>query len=358
MKKLLLFLLLIQQSSYSEAINYKKNHLHAFLPQPQKLYLMGSFEKVNDTLDILNIKKNEISKDNKNFDSVGDMEGINLNLGYRFSDKWYLNFEWNKKKLQYSGTTLTNQKFDTYIRYQFYHNKNLAFAIDGGFKTNIADDTYVKDLKTINNALNDIASDKELEISGTENKHTLIYREDEGSIKTINLKNTPYLAIVDTEDSTFYGRAIFSFKKNKWIVDTYMGYSETNIQIGTDSSILHENNSDLESQLENISFIQKRRDSMFFGGLGIGYEIDNFYIETNYQYNHILRIDGLNKINKNHILDINIHYSINNNIGFFIGGKMMLNHFNGEIPYLYGEYTDTSFDHKYGFVKSGIIYNF
>lgn len=358
MKKLLLLLILGETAIYAENISYRQNSLHAFLPKPNTLHLNGGFEQVNDTLDVLNIKESEFGSNTENFDSLGDMQGFNLNLGYTFNDKWYMNVKFNQKDLKYSDTTLINQNFDLYLRYQIYQDENVAFAIDGGYIMNIAKDTYINSLKTINDGLQDIAPDKEITISQTDNKHTLVYRGDDGSIKTVDLKNKPYIAIVDTEDKSLYTRAIVSVKKGEWLFDAYGGYSETSIKNKTDSSIQHEDDTDLQQELENISFAKTRTDGMLFGGLGLGYQWDQWYGEVTYQYNHLLRVDCLSETNMNHIFNININYLITEKLALYMGGKLMLNQFNGEIPYLYTEYTDTSFDHKYGFLNLGISYQF
>ncbi len=358
MKKILLLFIISEAYISAENIVYNNNNLHAFLPKTNQLQIHAGFEKVNDTIDIFNIKESEFGSKSKKLDSLGDMKGINLNFGYAFNNKWYINIKLNKKDLQYSDSTLTNKNFDIYLRYQLYEDKNSAFAIDGGYSTNIASDTYINRLKTINNALKDIAPNKKIKISQTDNKYTLVYRESDGGIKTVKLKNKPYISIVDTDDTTFYIKAIFSIKKDKWLFDMYGGYAEISINNKTDSSILYEDDSDLKKELRDISFSQKRTDDMFFGGIGLGYNLNKWYSELNYQYNHLLRIDCLNETNINHVLNLNISYLVNQNLGLYMGGKLMLNQFNGEIPYLYGEYTKTSFDHKYGFLNAGIIYNF
>jgi len=356
--RLLLILLYSGIYLYAENIVYTNNTIHAFIPEADTLQFTAGFEQVNDTIDILNIKESEFKSNTENFDSLGDMQGINLNFGYTLNDKWYMNLKYNLKDLQYSDTTLTNQNFDIYLRYQIYQDENSAFAIDGGYTMNIANDTYINNLKTINDGLNDIASDKEITISQIDNKHTLVYKGDDGSTKTVNLKNKPYLALVDTDDKSLYARVIFSLKKARWLFDAYGGYSKTSIKNKTDSSILYEDDSDLQQELGDITFNQKRTDNMLFGGLGAGYQWDKWYGEVNYQYNHLFRISCLSETTMNHIFNININYSLNDNLKFYLGGKLMLNQFNGEIPYLYGEYTDTSFDHKYGFINAGIIYTF
>jgi hypothetical protein len=72
----------------------------------------------------------------------------------------------------------------------------------------------------------------------------------------------------------------------------------------------------------------------------------------------MLRINCLEETNTNNIIDLDLLYDINNDISFYVGGKLMSNQFNGEIPYFYTSYTKTTFDHKYGYAKTGLIFKF
>jgi len=358
MNRVILLLILSQIVTQAEDVFYGESNLHAFLPQSGKVNINAGFELVNDTVDILNIKESELGSNSSGVNSIGDMKGINLNVGYTINDKWYTNMTLNQKELQYSGTTLKNQNLDIYLRYQFYQSQDLSFAIDGGYKMNIASDSYVNDLHTINKILKNIAPNKKISLSQTGSKQTLVYQGDDGSIKTIDLKNRAYLAIVDTKDKGLYGRAIVSVKKDKWLFDAYGSYAEVDIENRTDSSIIHEDNADLQQELGDIGLSQKRVDGILSSGINFGYYFDKWYPEFNYQYNYIFRIAGLKKNTVNHIFNLNVSYIVNQNTGVYLGAKLMLNQFNGKIPYLYEKYSESSFSHKYGYLNAGLLYKF
>jgi len=356
MKKAILILLFSQL--YGGDIIYNKNSIHAFLPKAKEIQFDLSLEKINDTIDVFNIKKSELGSNSDT--SLGDMDGFGIDMGYTFSDKIYLNFGYNQKDLKYSDTTLTNKNINLYLRYQLYRDKNSAFAIDGGYSNNRANDIYIYNLSTINGRLKKIVGDnRDISINEIEaNKYRVVYTASDGSKKSIDLDNKPFVAIKDTKDSSLYTRAIYSYQNNNWLYDTYLGYSEISVTNTVDSSILHESDADLQDRLKNVDLKRDRTDDMLVAGFGVSYQTIDWGAEFGYQYNNIFRIKCLKKETKNHIFNLNLNYNISPNFTIYGGGKVMLRQFNGEINYLYTRYTDTTFDHKYGYADIGIIYRY
>jgi len=72
----------------------------------------------------------------------------------------------------------------------------------------------------------------------------------------------------------------------------------------------------------------------------------------------MIRKEELKVTQINHVLNLNLVYALSKKTALYIGGKIMANQFNGEIPYLYINATKTSFDHKYGYAQTGIMFRF
>jgi hypothetical protein len=255
MRRLLIILLFTQPLLYASPSN-----IHAFLAKEDTFNLSFGFEKVNDTLDIFNIKEREVNTNSKNYTSLGDMEGIDLNMGYTFSEKWYLNIDLNQKKLNYLGSKLNSERADIYIRRQFYHSNHWAFTMDIGYVTNRADDAYMDSVEAINNTFEDILPNKEIELKEINEKQVLFYRGDDKSVKTIELENSAYIKVKDTYDNGFYLRAIASLRQKNWLFDTYLGYSEVEVANKIESSIFNEPNPDLQ-QVNSILDPMRRPSS-------------------------------------------------------------------------------------------------
>lgn len=355
MMKYYIFLLISTLSLYAKTIERTKSNIHAFLPANGEISILVGAETVNDTIDVLNIKESEFDSNSASFDSLGDMNGLDLELGYSFIDDAYLNFKVNYKELQYADATLKNLNLDLYLRYQAYQSESTAIAFDGGIAMNKANDVYSYDLSTINQTVDKIAPDKEISITND----YITYTDGNGVANTVSLANKPYLAIVDTYDESMYMRGIVSYKLNGSLFDAYLGFKYTKIQNGMDSSFSHEDNVDLQKEISKLSMTLKRDEGMTYGGLGYRCTT-NFKLiaEINYQFSRMFRDADLKETDINHIIDMNILYAITDKTYFFIGGKIMSNQFNGEINYLYNKYTKTTFDHKYGYANTGFIFKF
>jgi len=355
MTKQLLIALLFSISLYAETIIYTKNNIHAFLPKNGEISFKLAYQAMNDTLDIFNVKESEFSGNSQNIDSLGAMQGFDIGIGYSFYDDFYLNANINQQHLQYSSSTLVNTNVDLYIRYNIYSSTDLAFAIDGGYVLNHAKDLYIKDINTINSNIKKIAPDKDIKISadGT----TLNYTGSNGTL-TIPLTLEPYASIEDTKDDAFYFRLLSSYKTKSFLFDVFAGYKQINIQYTVDTSLTYE--PELEEEFKNNSprISNKRVDATLFMGASLRYQIDSLYTTFGYRYNNILRIDGLEEIQENHIIDLDFLYSITPNIGAYLGFHAMSNQFNGEINYLYTQYSKTSFDHPYGYISIGTVLKF
>jgi hypothetical protein len=97
---------------------------------------------------------------------------------------------------------------------------------------------------------------------------------------------------------------------------------------------------------------------MLFAGFSITKEKNGKIVEFSYEYDKFDRDDELGYIDFNHVINIGFSKVITKNLLFFVNGKLLYRQFNGEIPYLYNQYTQTSYDHKYGYTQMGIMISF
>ncbi len=333
---------------------YQFSDIHGFLPQGGSLTIKAGIEAVNDTIDVFKIKQSEFNANTSGFDTLGDMKGVDFQLGYGMK-YLYLHTTLNQKNLQYSGTTLTNNYFDIYGRYEVFQLDRSAFALDVGYETNKAKNTYLRDETAINDTIKRAFPEQTITI----NNRVLTQIKD-GVTSVTNLAIDPYVALLDTKDEAFYWRGVASFWSKYTVTDFFGGYKQIKIENNIDSSIAHE--VDLEDDLANgdlkASYSAKREDGMIFAGMNFGVEYKQISAEFKYQYNKMIRIDCLKEMEKNHIVDLNFLYNFTPNLGAYLGGHIMSNQFNGEIPYLYTKYTKTTFDHKYGYARTGIVYRY
>jgi len=351
MKKIVLPIL-IAVTSYGSNLNYAVLDKHSLVLPENKIQVRASYLKVNDTIDFLDIKESELG-DNyaDSFGSIGDMDGYDFNLRYGLSskDSIFLNYQrWN---VDYGDSTLNNNKIDIYNRFNIY--KTISFDI--GFTQDKANPITIKSDIMLNSMINKIKPN-----SGIKIENGSIIQSD-GSITTLieNGKEVaPYISIEDLESNSYYTRLLFGYSiaKNSFL-DFYLGYKFNDIK--TDISIYPKNNEDFNKEISDLNIPNLNRTETV-GTLGISYtfQLKKSIYEFNYEYNKIFRDDDLSYVNQSHILNITVAKEITNQFLLYVGGKVMFEQFNTDLPYLYNKYTQTQFDKKYGFAKVGIVYSF
>lgn len=319
-----------------------------------ELELKVGIEAVNDTIDILKIKESEFSSSTSGFDSLGDMTGVDLGLKYQ-SDRFALMVDLNQKRLDYSGSTLINDFYQVRGRYAIYDGERFGLSLEGGYETNKAKDLYIKDIKTINDTLKRVFPSQTIVFT-----NDMITYSDDGSTSTVSLAQSPYVALINNKDEAFFIKAIASIKGANSTFDIFGGYKQIKIQNNIDSSIAYEDGlkDDIADGDLSVTYKHNREDGMAFGGVAFGYDWGRLNTSIKYQYNQMYRISCLKETDTNHIVDVDFLYSLTPNFGVFLGGHIMSNQFNGEIHYLYTKYTKTTFDHKYGYARSGIVMKF
>lgn len=307
---------------YAKVIENTKNDISAFLPQNGEISVLIGGELVNDTIDILNVKESEVSRSRSGYNSLGDMKGLKLEIGYSFLDNWYANFKVNHKELKYMDDTLENLNIEMYLRHQAYRQKNTVIALDIGVSTNIAKDMSF-------------------------NSANMTYVDGDGVSR-----HSDYVRLEDTFDRSVYTRGIISYDIEKVSVDAYAGFKYTLIENAFDGSPVGQNNPEHKLKLT-------RDEGMVFVGFGFRHALNTFFTwELGYKYQRMLRHSHLKTSQNNHIMDLTFLFSMTKNVTMFVGGKMMTNQFNGEINYLYTTYTKHKFEHKYGYADAGFIFKF
>ena len=312
---------------------------------------------MNDTLDIFNIKEKELGNLDR-FGTIGDMDGYDFELRYGLSskDSIFINYQlWN---INYGDSILKNKRIELLNRYNLFYNKNSFFnslSIDFGYVQNSSSPIDIKNDKLLNSLIKKIKPNTSVRLDNG----TIISKDS-----TITLYDSvgnliyPYLSIENLKSDSYVFRVLLAKKlSTSSLIDFYIGYKL--IDIKTSINFYPDNNSMINNltgdfKIPNLDRKEKNIE------LGLVYTLkkDKFIYELNYEYNKILRDDELSFIDNNHIINAIIAKNVGSNILIYIGGKMMLQQFNTDIPYLYNKYTKTQFDKKYGFAQFGFVYKF
>lgn len=350
MKKILLIFVFPILVLASQKYPYFKTNKHGYMPK-NKYDLSHSILQMNDTIDVLNIKE-QVVGNSSTYGGLGDLKGTETNFRYRFVDDMMLNVNYQNTSLDYSFGNLENEKIDVSIKKNFISK---VFAFDLGFIQNKANDIKVTDINVMNSRFLNSFGGKIVKEDDpfVVNKYKLVKNN---SNEFIPLFEDPFISIENMRDQTVYLRATRSFVEDGiYSKDIFLEYHYTKIDSKLNSSFLN------EPGLSNLIDIQtdlSRKEQKISFGVNYSWFVNRWNMDISYEFNYILRDKELSSNNTNHKIEANIGYEVIKNTIFFVGAKIMSNQYVGEIPYLLNKYTLSTFDKKYGWATTGLLYRF
>jgi len=363
----------------AQNINYAKHNIHTQTPKSGNIQILGSYLKMNDTLDVLDIKESEFGTSTANYDSLGDMDGYEFELRYSISDTLMLDYTRTNENISYGENVLNNNRDEIFLRYNFLNSKMSlinGLSIDIGYVKNRAKDIYIRDLDDINSMLDKVSTDEGVNYNIKIEPHPIVnpvypyvindYTNDPSNPTTLGngLELSPYFSSENLSDESQYIRLLANITSSHLLTDFFIGYKKTKISTFVDSSLHYETDISLQNELDNRNITPYKRldrdEEMAFFGVNISYDDTkyNMAYEFCYEYDMLFRDNGLDYRDYNHIIKANISKVIDKNLLLSVGGKIMMTQFSGQIPYLYNKYSQTSFDHKYGYMNIGLSYKF
>lgn len=311
---------------------------------------------INDTLDIFNVRDSSVSSSNPG--SLGDLDGLNLmlNIGVLSSSMVHLNY--SKSNIDYGFGTLKAKSMEVSFRYSFYNkipkNKPM-FSIDAGIKYDFADDITSGDVNIMDRYVKKFYGN-----------NYRVYKDNTGFTIFENrvkgwqfgVRETPYIKIKDMKSYTEF----FRLSAGKIYSDIL---SVLFLEVGTTQI-----DTKIDSDIKNYAFYKQYVDYK----LPVVLNRDESYLELGadffikfphkivwnfrYSYKRMFRKKSLDYIKYNHIIDTEVDFYVTKHFSLNFGAKYMHRQFNGEIPYLYNKFTQTTFDHKYGYVNFGFTFLF
>ncbi len=300
MFKIISILFLLLSLLKATDVSQTSQNIRSYPLLADKLGVKASYSIINSGLDIFSVRSDNNGLASEH-GSLGNMNKLDLSLGYGYSD--YLSFLYNfeYQDLDYASESLKNKKNELFVKVNIYHNPS-AFI-----------DTFSTDFGLILNSANDLSI--------------------VGSSLGISKMD-------DMSDSSFYMRLLAGSKIMSSVLDFYLGLKFTAV----------------DGKLDGISY--DRNEVALNAGFQYTIELGSFLIETGYEYIRLFSRDIDNGENSNHVLNLALSKVFSQDLLMFVGLKYYTKQYNGVIPYLYNEKTKNSFDKKFGYATLGLIYNF
>jgi len=342
--------------TYAQNINYIVSDKHSFTMKKGALDIKSAYLKINDTIDVFNIK-DRVAGDS-NYDSVGDLDGYEFGVRYGISARDTILVDYQLWNVSYDDSPLKNQKIKILNRYNLVSSKDSffnAFSIDVG---------YIRD------------SSKPLNITSDSSLNALIQKVKPGTTVKLNdgvlVKDgstfaiydktgniiKPYLSIENLKSDSYLARILVGkvLSPNN-IIDFYIGAKF--IDIKTSIDFYPKDNALLNSFIGDYKSVNLDRTEKSVE-LGFLYTLKVYktIFEFNYEYTKIFRDKDVSYTDENTVIETTLAQELTKNALLYLGVRVMMQQFNTDVPYLYTKYTKTKFDKMYGFASFGALYRF
>ena len=316
-KKITIALITSHITLHASTITPSTQTISAF-PNPKDLItIKANINYLDNDIDVFN---DIDSSKTDNFGHIGKLFGADLNFRYGYLKHISFLYSFGINKFDYIDSSLNNTKNELIARVNIYDVPSYIFdlfTIDIGVSRNSGDSVDIKNIKTIS-------------------KLTDISKQSNSNIE-----------LSDMSDNSFFIKAIWGNRFASSILNIFSSIKYTNISTTLNLKPKTDDNIDLG------------RDEKTLGaGINFVTESENFIYDINYRYLRVFS-RGISNTNENHnnIFGIDISYKANRSLLLYFGGNIMLNGYNGVIPYLFNQYSKDSFK-RYGYIKLGLVYNF
>ena len=228
------------------------------------------------------------------YSALDNGTGIDFSVAYGLHRHISLYYNFQAFNIDYAGEKLKNRQNDIYARINFYDDPQSSF------------DDFSLDLGYVRNAASDL---------------------------------NPQMS--DLSDNSFYMRLLLGSRFESALLNLYAGFKYSSI----DTTLFNQDASRNEKSI-NV-------------GITHTVEFSNFILDSGYEYIRLFsRESNIAQNKSNHIIKLRLSRAINDKLLVYLGDTIMLNQFNGIIPYFYNTQTQSAFDKTYTYLSLGFVYNF
>lgn len=331
---------------------------------PESLEVSLQYGKMNDMLDFFNIRDSELGSSQQAID-IGDYSHLKLGVGYAPFVDTMLQGQISKRTVDYGKDSIDVLSYDLSARYLLKPptlTSPTSVSMDVGIKGNEGKKLSVTSAEDISYYLNKIGSS--IEVSETEDYLWFTKTLTDSTVSVgLPKDQNPEISIDSMSDRTLYGRIGFGVAMERFFPSLYIegGHTEISTKIDTNmDDIAGETFQDLFSTYTDFPIDLGRNEK--YGALGLELSFvgpwDTLF-HAAYEYKRIFRSSSkLDYMKDNHTLRADVSYNVTPNLSVSLGGVYLQHQLNGDIPFLYNQYTQTTFDHRYGWAEVGIRYLF
>ncbi|MEF3192539.1 MAG: hypothetical protein K6347_08380 [Campylobacterales bacterium] len=221
----------------ASTIHYGYHANHAALLPARELQVYGSIMAMNDALDLLNFKQQELGSSQLSATAIGDLTGWEGALRYGISERLMASYNYTHQNISYGAGTLHNTRHETSIKYNLIHAPNAFFdstSIEVGAIWNKGKKMTITQLDQMNDLMQRAFPTLEERFARDPYTGDPVLRKKNGDLIS-SLTLEPYVAITNLADTSFYLKLLAGFKRESGVVDFYLGAKQTSITSMIDS---------------------------------------------------------------------------------------------------------------------------
>ena len=336
--------------------------LQPFAANPASpLSVEASFDIVNDTVDIFNLREGEGVTD----DNAGDYDGGHLLLNYNFNPQWMGELGYWHRNIEYGQDSNQIDSWLAAVQYKpmLMLKPGDDVAIRLSLWGNQADDLSKTSPTLVNgqrfssinvNDLSDIQAQVDL----------LFARRLDRQNKLNGFVSLGYSKVdVDSLNAQLSkGQCNFDIQVNSG--NQYTGQLTNAPCTTADGTVFYK--AGLTGKASDFGLDIDKDLSYDAGFLSLGgswnWHYKKFDSQLGYQFQYLMRQDiddrvdnyGSSAVKTNHTLGLDLSYQLNPYTRLFVAGQAFKNNFIGTIPFLYNSVTASRLDRKYGYASFGV----
>lgn len=342
-------------------IVFKNYPLATTLPK-NKFEISLDYLVINDTLDIFDVRDNTFS-DNSSIDSatLGDLQGGRLLLNYGLFPRTMVMAGLGYTDMDYESTALKTTRIDFALRQILMDSKHSSFpfgiTMDLGVRANIGKDlTFTSD--TDINRMIDRFTDQNVSVE-INDQYVWFHKKTDNSNFSLGVpregKPDPCVSTEGMQDFSPFIRLTAGEMLKNIFPNIFLEYGHTFIKSQIDSSLPAYFPDALNGIIPDLPMDLDREENYLKVGASLLISLPwRFMIGLEYDYMKLFRSDNLDYLDYNQIVNADLFYRLTDRIALNVGGSYYERQLNGVLPFLYNEYTQTTFDHPYGLVRLGV----
>lgn len=340
------FLLFLTQNSEASAVY--RDHPGVLQPAAGELEVSAELFGMNDTLDLFNFRESEYVCPGCTPEmSFGDTEGAGLLLNYGLFDQLSVQASYRRWAVENAFGRLVMDSGDTALRFRPVD----SVVVQCGVRGNRSADFSVAGADQIDILFRYLLADSALTFTNgyshyiVSNGNTSVSISKADDPLRIHFSQmwdmTPYVRLIaGGEILPGWQGSLFAEGGKSWI--------DTEISLLIDPS--------LSGMVPTFEGDLERQEHYVKAGFDLSTKLEGANWNLNGYLVRLQRDAGLDYVDFNRVLQGEVGFPLTDHLQIFLSGTWYRRQFNGEVPFAYNRYSQTTYDHDYGLVHAGVVF--